>query len=114
MQNVCRVVHTFLESAVEMGKCLRAGSEAETFAEVVSTRRAIVAVAAHNAGFDGHALSWYDVGHAWTDSSNDARSFVAEDKGRLKGKVPVPAMDEVVNYNEFRWSVLGNGDQARR
>lgn len=84
-----------------MGECLRTGCEAETFAEVVPARRAVVAVTAHNAGLDGDALSGYDVGHAWTDGSNDACGFVAEDKGCLEGKVPVPAMDEIVNCEEF-------------
>lgn len=74
-----RVVHPLLQGSIEMREGLCAAGEPETFAEVVSTAGAVIAIVAHDTSFDGDALAYVETADAWTDGGDDAGSFVAED-----------------------------------
>lgn len=97
---MCRVVHTVLEGPVEMGEGFGTAAEAHAFAEVVTTLFAVVAVIAHHAGLDGDTLANNNVFDAWAYSGDDAACFVAQHHGCLHGKVPVAAMEIVVDCNK--------------
>ena len=92
------VVHVLLEGAIEMREGLGATGEPETLAQVVTTLGAEATVVAHDAGLDGHSLADHQVLNTRTNCGYDAGGFVTEDHGGLEGKVPVPAMDIIMDW----------------
>lgn len=91
MKDVCRVVHAVLKGAVEMGESFSATSEAHTLTEVIPAFVTVIAVATHDASLDGDPLAWYEIFDAWSYSSDDTCSLMAEDKWSLNGKVSIPS-----------------------
>jgi hypothetical protein len=57
MEDVCGVIHTFLEGAVKMGERFCAASKAKALAEIVAAFMTIVTIIAHNAGLDSDSLT---------------------------------------------------------
>jgi len=92
------VVHVLLEGSIKVGEGLGAASEAETLAEVVTTLGAEATVVAHNTSLDGYSLADHEVPNTGTNRGHDASGFVAENQGCLKGKVAVPAMDIIMDW----------------
>ena len=97
MDDVCWVVHTLLESAVEVGKGFCRGGKAHVLAEVVAAARAVVAGVAHDAGLDRDTLADDQATDARTDGSHDASRLMTEDEWCLERKVSVAAVDIVVH-----------------
>ena len=91
------VVHILLEGSIEVGEGLGAACKPETLAEVVTTLGAVTTVVAHDPSLDGYSLANHKVLNTGTNSGHNARGFVAEDQGRLKGEVTVPAMSIIVD-----------------
>ena len=97
MKDVGRVIHFFLQSAIEVRKSLCTAAEPQGLAEVVAPFCAIAAVLAHDASFDGDSLSRNEIFDSGAHGRDDSRSFVAEDERSLQGKVAVPSMQEIVH-----------------
>lgn len=57
MEDVCGVIHTFLEGAVKMGEGFCAACKAKALAEIVAAFMTIVTIIAHNAGLDSDSLT---------------------------------------------------------
>lgn len=91
------MVHSLLESPVEMRVGLCGGAEAHLGAEVVSPRDAEFAAFAHDAGFDRYALADAQVGDTLADGGDHAGGFMAEDEWVSDDKVAVPPMQIVVH-----------------
>lgn len=91
------MVHVLLEGAIEVGEGLRAASEPEALAKVVSTLGAEATVVAHDAGFDSYSLADHEVLNTRANRGYDASRFVTKDHGCLEGKVAIPAMDIVMD-----------------
>lgn len=104
VKNVCRMVHTLLKRAVQMRECLCTASETETLAKVVAAGRAVVAIAAHDACLDGHALTGNDIRNAWPYGGDDTCCLMPENEGGLKSKVAISTMHVIMNYRSG-WSV---------
>lgn len=97
MQDMRGVIHSVLQSTVEMWECLGAAAEAHVLAEVVATFVAVAAVVAHDASLDGDSLTDDKVFDTWAYGCDDSRGFMAEDEGRLESKVSVSTMEIVVD-----------------
>ena len=67
-----RMVHSVLQSAVEMWECLGAAAKAHIFAEIVAAFVAVAAVVAHDASLNRDALTDDKVLDPWTDCCHDA------------------------------------------
>ena len=79
MEDVGWVVHILLEGSIEMGEGLRATSESETLAEVVTTLGAKATVVAHDAGLDSYSLANHEILNIGTNRGHDASGFVTKD-----------------------------------
>ena len=100
MEDVGRVVHMLLEGSIEMGEGLRATSEPETLAEVVTALGAKATVVTHDAGLDSYSLANHEVLNIRTNRGHDASGFVTKNQGCLEGKIAVPAMDIVMDWKK--------------
>ena len=104
MQEVCGVVHLRLERAIEVGEGLSRAAEAHLLAEVIPPLDTQLALAAVHAALDRDlhphpqlgASFGESVGELGPEGGDDACGLVAEDEGRLEGKVAVAAVCEVV------------------
>lgn len=95
------MVHPILQRAIKVGECLGARSEPHAFAEIVATLVAVIAVATHDACFNGDTLTWDKVFDAWTDSGDDACCLVAKDEWSLDGKVAISACQIVMHCRDM-------------
>lgn len=73
-----RMIHTALESAVQVGEGLGAAAETHTLAKVISTLFAVIAMIAHDASFDSDTLAWDEIFNPWTDSGYYAPCLMTE------------------------------------
>lgn len=81
-----------------MGKRFCTGAKTHAFAEVISTLFAIIAMVAHDAGFDSNSLAWNDVFYASPNGSDDACCFVAENHGCLYSKITISSVKVIVHW----------------
>lgn len=70
------MIHTVLESSVEMWKSFSAATEAHTLAQVISPPFTVITMITHNTSFDRNSLAGYKIFDASTDSSHDTPCFV--------------------------------------